>query len=414
MAFGISHAETAQTLTVTCDSLGQKKKQCMASVEAFEKAKGVKVNVVEAPTGSTNRLAWVQQQLASESADIDVFLVDAVWSGLLKNHLEPLDGYIPQEEITQFHPKLIANNTVEGSLMALPWYVDIGLLIYRKDLLEKYKKPVPTTWDELGETAAFIQEKERAAGNSKIWGFAFSGKAFEGLSCIVNEWIASHGKQVVNDAGQVVADTKEVAAALRRAASWIGKIVPQGALNYAEEDTRGVFQSGNAVFVRHWPYVIALAEADESPIRGKIGVALLPKGSKDGVHAGTLGGWQLAISKYSKHKKLAADFINFVTSNDELKARALRGGYYPPRPGLYEDTTVKKALGHADLMKKVLDHAAPRPSAQTGLKYNQASAAIWNMAHKVMLGKEKVENAINQLVKQLNFMSKNGKNWHKK
>lgn len=407
--------DTQPVLTVTCDSLGQKKKQCMASVKAFEDATGHKIKVVEAPTGSTNRLAWVQQQLASGTTEIDVFLVDAVWAGLLRNHLEPLDAYVPQSEIDQFHPILITNNTVEGHLMALPLYVDMGLLIYRKDLLEKYKKPVPETWEELEDIAYFIQEKERAAGNEKIWGFAFSGKAFEGLSCNVGEWIRSHkGGEIVDKEGKVVVNSPITIQALDKVSQWVGHISPPGALNYAEEDTRGVFQSGNAVFIRHWPYVIALAEAEESPIAGKIGVAPLPKGGKEGQHAGTLGGWQLAISKYSKNKEMAAQFIRFVTGDKELVARAKRGGYYPPRPHLYNDAIVKKALPYAALIKKALDNAIARPSAQTGLKYNQASAAIWNTAHKILLKQAKASKAIPQLEKQLNFMSKNGKNWHKK
>ena len=96
-------------------------------------------------------------------------------------------------------------------------------------------------------------------------------------------------------------------------------------LNYGEEEARGVFQSGNAVFMRNWPYAWALGNGADSPVKGKIGVVALPKGGADGKNTGTLGGWQLAVSKYSKNPELAADLVMYLTSKDEQKRRAVEG-----------------------------------------------------------------------------------------
>jgi trehalose/maltose transport system substrate-binding protein len=407
--------ETAPVVTIACDSLGHKKKQCVASVQAWEKATGHKANIVEAPTGSSNRLAWVQQQFASGSPDIDVFQLDTAWGGMLENHLIDLTPYISKEDQANYYPSLIQNNTVHGKLVAMPWYVDIGLLFYRKDLLEKYGHSVPKTWDELEKVAQDIQDKERASGNDKIWGFVFSGKAFEGLTCNVSEWVSSYqGGGIIDAQGKVIINNASAAKILNKVASWVGKIVPQGALNYAEEDSRGVFQSGNAVFIRHWPYVITLAQSEESPIANKVEIAPLPKGDEDGTSSGTLGGWQLGVSKYSKHPELAADLVKFLTSKQELKDRAIRGGYYPPRMDLYQDPDIKNALPYADLIFKALATAVARPSSQTGLKYNQVSSAVWNTAHKILLKKEPAEKALKSLEMQLNSMSRNGTQWSKK
>jgi len=86
----------------------------------------------------------------------------------------------------------------------------------------------------------------------------------------------------------------------------VNTITPKGVLNYGEEEARGVFQSGNAVFMRNWPYAWNLANSPDSPIKDKVGVIALPKGGTGGRHAATLGGWQLAVSKYSKNPDLAA------------------------------------------------------------------------------------------------------------
>ena len=169
-------------------------------------------------------------------------------------------------------------------------------------------------------------------------GFVFQAKAYEGLTCNALEWIDSFGGgQIVAEDGSITINNEQAAAALELAASWIGDIAPEGVLNYAEEESRGVFQSGNAVFMRNWPYAWALGNAPDSPIAGKIGVTQLPKGGEDGKHTGVLGGWQLAVSKYSQNAELAVDLVRHLTSPEEQKRRAIKGSYNPtiaaPVPG---------------------------------------------------------------------------------
>ena len=60
--------------------------------------------------------------------------------------------------------------------------------------------------------------------------------------------------------------------------SWIGTIAPEGVLAYKEEESRGVWQLGNAVFMRNWPYAYALGNSGDSAIKGQFDVAPLPKG----------------------------------------------------------------------------------------------------------------------------------------
>ena len=127
------------------------------------------------------------------------------------------------------------------------------------------------------------------------------------------------------------------------AARWIGTIAPRGVLNYAEEEARGVFQSGKALFMRNWPYAWALAQQSDSPIRDRIGVALLPQ-SANGRHAAALGGWQLGISRYSTHPALAADLVMYLSSAAIQKERAIKGSFNPTRPQLYQDDTTHAVL----------------------------------------------------------------------
>src|SRR5690606_36031484 len=143
-------------------------------------------------------------------------------------------------------------------------------------LLEEYGQKVPETWAELTEAAQIVQDGERQKGNDKMWGIVFQGKAYEGLTCNALEWIDSFGGgTIVNADGDITVNNPKAAEALTLAAAWIGKIAPDGVLNYSEEEARGVFQSGNAVFMRHWAYAWALGNSEDSPVKGKIGVAAL-------------------------------------------------------------------------------------------------------------------------------------------
>ena len=378
----------AATIAISCGAVGLELELCQEGANAWAQASGNEVNVISTPNSATERLALYQQILAAGSADIDVYQIDVIWPGILASHFIDLSEHVEQEQVDQHFPAIIANNTVDDALVAMPWFTDAGILYYRTDLLEKYGKQPPTTWQELAESAKEIQDAERAEGNDKMSGFVFQAKAYEGLTCDALEWIDSFGGgTIVAEDGSITINNEKATAALDFAATWIGAIAPEGVLNYSEEESRGVFQSGNAVFMRNWPYAWALGNAEDSAIKGKIGVSALPKGGADGKHTGVLGGWQLAVSKYSANAELAADLVKHLTSYDEQKRRAIKGAYNPTIAALYEDAEVLAATPFFGELYETFTNAVARPSRVTGAKYNQVSSEFYNAAHEVLSGK---------------------------
>ncbi|MBV9633562.1 MAG: ABC transporter substrate-binding protein [Methylobacteriaceae bacterium] len=391
----------AAEIAISCGAVGTELELCKSGAEAWAKKTGNTVKVVSTPNETNERLALYQQLLSAGASDIDVFQIDVIWPGILGSHFIDLAPYSKGAEKDHF-PAIVANNTVDGKLVAMPWFTDAGVLYYRKDLLEKYGAQPPTTWQELTDTAAKIQEGERKAGNDKFWGFVFQGKAYEGLTCDALEWIDSFGGgTIIDEKGAITVNNPKAAAALTLAASWIGKIVPDGVLNYGEEEARGVFQSGNAAFMRNWPYAWALGNGADSPIKGKIGVAALPKGATDGKNTGTLGGWQLAVSKYSKSPEIAADLVMYLASLDVQKSRAIKGSFEPTIVALYQDKEVLTDVPFFGSLQSTFLNAVARPSKITGANYNKVSNAFWNAVHNVLSGKAKAEDSLAQLESEL-------------
>jgi trehalose/maltose transport system substrate-binding protein len=336
------------------------------------------------PASTTDQFGQYRLWLAAGNQDVDVYSADVIWAPQLANHLVDLSKAAADVAKDHF-PSIIESQTVNGRLVAIPWFTDAPALYYRKDLLDKYGASVPTTWNELSTTAKMVQDKERAAGNNDFHGFVFQGNAYEGLTCDALEWVKSHGGgQIVEPDGSISINNPNAARALEAAASWVGTIAPKGVLAYQEEEARGVWQTGNAAFMRNWPYAYGLGNGDDSAVKGKFGVAPLPSGGSGS--AATLGGWNLAVSKYSQNQDAAIALVKFLTSAEIQKVNALETTKLPTIISLYEDSDIARVAPIIPQWKEVFLNAVPRPSAPTKRSYNEVSKEFWTAVHNTLSG----------------------------
>ncbi len=391
-------AEPAVTLTISCGSVGMDAEVCKQNVAQWSAKTGHHVSLYAVPPRTTDILAIYQQQFAAQSPDIDVMMIDIAWIGLLKEDLLDLTK-AGQDVVSAHFPSIIANNTVDGQLLAMPWFTEAGLLYYRTDLLSKYNEKVPNTWNALAASAQRIQTAERKAGHHRMYGFVFQAKMSESLTCNALEWIASHnGGSILDTQGRITINNPQAALALDTAASWIGTISPRAVLNGGEEDARAMFMAGDAVFMRNWPYAWNVAQS-QGGFSGKIGVAPLPQGAQ-GLSKATLGGWQLAVSKYSKHPAQARDLVMFLSGKELQKKRAMLG-YNPTIVSLYQDADLlKKNPFFADLLP-IFQSSIARPATVTAEKYNAVSNAFWNTSHAVLAKKLTGAQAVARLEEEL-------------
>ena len=358
-------------ITTAVGNVGADIKETKMQVKQYEDAHpNVKIKLNIMPNSSSDTYATYLQFGESKSSDIDIFRVDNVWVGDLAPNLLDLNKYGVDELTSTMFKNEVENNIVDGKLVAVPWFTNISILAYRKDLLEKYNKPVPKTWNELTKTAYLIQKKERESGNEDFVGFVWQGNAYEGLTCNALEWIYSNdGGLIVSDNKEITLNNKNAIDALRMAKMWVGTISPKGVLSMDEEKSRAVFQSGNALFLRNWPYVYTLGNSEGSFVKGKIDFCALPAGN-GGKKADLAGGWSMAVNKYTKHPKIAADIVKFFTSKEQQKFRAVQETGQPPTiKSLYKDADVLKAKPYFGRLYPIFEHAINRPATVLAPKY---------------------------------------------
>lgn len=370
-----------------------------AAAKKFSEATGINVTVVRGQQSATDRLAEYRQQLSAGSSDIDVYQIDVIWPGIMAEFAEDLSPAFPDVK-KDFFPAIADNNTVNGKLVAVPWFTDAGLLYYRKDLLQKYgiANP-PATWAELETAAKKIQDGERAAGNQDFWGFVWQGKAYEGLTCDALEWqVSNGGGSIIEPDGTISINNPQAIAAFDRAKSWIGNITPTGVTGYQEEEARGVWQAGNAAFMRNWPYAYSIGQADPK-LKDKFDVVPLPKGDGDKArNADTLGGWQLMVNKNSKNKDAAIEFVKYLTSAELQKSNAIERSLLPTRPATYEDADVVKANPfYTSLLPVFSGGAVARPSTVSADLYNDVSTAYFTAVNQILTGQVDSKTAVAQL-----------------
>ncbi len=374
----------------------------------WETMTGHKVVITESGENSTLVLDDVRKELANPDSDVDIHIMDSAWIGLVADQLVDLRQYTSGTE--QLHlPSIIEAYTVNGRLAALPLYTDVGVMYFRQDLLAKYNAPVPFTWEALANTAERIVTAERAAGNGALCGLIFQGLNYEGLTCCALEWINSHGGGTLIDAdGSVTISNPRAEEALRRVAGWMGSIVPMETLTYKEEESRLVFHSGNAVFMRNWQYPWFMAQAEDSPVRGKIGVMPIPMGFPGGRSSSALGGWGLAVFKQSRHKEAAADLVMYLTGPQGQRELCTLESYIPSVTSLFEDPRI--TVNNPMAIREILNFTISRPVGVTGSLYPQVSREFSTAVHAVLRGETDAATALQQLEETLNRLK--GMNWN--
>ena len=348
---------------------------------------GINVRAETLPAASDEQHQFYVINLRGGSRDFDVLALDVIWIAEFARAgwIADVSDLLSADDRAELFPASLEAVTYEGREYAVPWFVDAGLLYYRKDLLERHGFTPPRTWPELAAAARTIAERE-----PDMHGFVWQGRQYEGLVCNVLEIMWSAGGDVL-DGERVVIDSPENLRALDFVQSLLSEgVSPELVTTATEEPSRHIFGSGRAVFLRNWPYAWTLFEQPDSPVRGKVGVAPLPhfEGHES---AAALGGWNLAINARSRDPEAAAAFVRFMSSPAAQRTLALAYGYNPARRPLYSDPELLDAQPHLEALRDALDAARSRPVTP---RYAQLSQVLQSAFSAVVTGLESPQDAL--------------------
>ncbi len=172
---GIAINASAQT-TLRIFTGGQQRPDVMRKIadEYQKRNPNVKVEIEVGGATSEAQQQYLSTVLSAKDSALDVILIDVIrpaqWAA--QGWAEPLDAYLGADKAKMLPTYLKAYadaNQVGGKLIALPYFADAQFLYYRKDLLDKYKRPVPKSWDEMMETAKIVMDGEK---NPQLQGFS--------------------------------------------------------------------------------------------------------------------------------------------------------------------------------------------------------------------------------------------------
>jgi multiple sugar transport system substrate-binding protein len=366
---------------------------------------GIRLQVVEGPNNVSLLEDLYTTAFLLGDSPYDLISMDIVWTpkfaaaGWLKN----LTDEFSEQDLADFSPSAIAGGRYQNRLYRLPTRSDAGMLYYRKDLLEAAGFAPPKTFEDIERISQTLQQKKAVR-----WGYLWQGKQYEGASAMFVEVLKGFGGFWVNpDTLEVGLDQPEAIRAVEFLRNTISQgISPSGVTTYGEEDTRRLFQSGDVAFLRNWPYAWSLLNADNSPVKGKVGI--MPMVAAAGQQGGScLGGWGLGISKTSKHPQEALKAIRFLIGETAQRQVVLDAGYVPTREALFNDDTVVAKYSHYPELQKVVKNGVLRPPIA---QYAQTSDILQRYLSAALTNQQSSEQAMKDAAAETRRLVEAGRN----
>src|SRR5262245_6305600 len=387
---GVAHGPT---LTFSGSVVGEEAAVLQQQLARFRAAHpDVPLEIRPTPDAADERHQLYVQWLNGHAADPDVLQLDIIWTSefAAAGWILPLDRFRP--ELDQFFTAAVAADRWNGVAYALPWFVDVGMLYWRTDLV----RGPPRSLEELTDAATRAR-----AEHGVPYGLVWTGARYEGIVTVFLEYLGASGGEILDGTGQVAVDSEASVKALTamRDAIYVERIVPSAALTWQEEQVRFAFQNGESVFMRNWPYAYAsLDDTAHSRVAGKFGVAPMPAGS-GGRSTATLGGSQLAINAFSDQPDAAYALIDYLLEPEQMIERASKVGQLPSRPTLYDTTALAAALkvppGDA---RRIIEQAVARPATPV---YAQLSEVLQVSLHRALTRQQEPRVALSEAARSM-------------
>jgi ABC-type glycerol-3-phosphate transport system substrate-binding protein len=355
----------------------------------FEKAcPNVKIQWIGIPSnGLPEKLTTMA--IGGNLPDMYMHFPEFTGKALQMRIFEDLIPLLGKEYVSGFDPLFLDTAIQNGKLLLAPWAAIPMAVAYRKDLMEAAGiKVMPKTWDEFLDVAKKLTVDTDKDGKIDQYGWAMVGTANgSGAGRFLATVINSGAYNIKEDAqGKYVSGASlkgyETALAVYADAIKMG-VVPPGhtSTGYPEASTQ--LATGKAVMMVTGPHTMGIAVAQNPSLKGKLGGFALPT-ANGAEPITTLGMIGYAVSRTSKNKTVAADFLKFMLSTKNILVYNDLEYRLPSRLKAQKDPQVASGMsaGFVGALKgKVWD-------IPTASFYGSIQKVDWDAYSEAMLGKK--------------------------
>ena len=349
-----------------------------------------KIKYNKLPSGADGQRQQMVRRLAARDKSMDILGLDVTWeaefaeAGWIREWTG--DNKTKAEDGTLKAPLQTA--TWKGKLYAVPYNSNTQLLWYRSDLVPT----PPKTWDEM------INMAIQLAKEGKPHLIEIQGAQYEGVVVWFNSLIASAGGSVLApDAtkasmGQPAIDALTIMQKLAHSPAADPSMSVQ-----MEDANRLAMESGTAAFELNYPFVYPSMKADKPDLFKNFKWAQYPSVKEGEPSHVTIGGIDLAISKYSKHPDLAFEAALCLRNRDNQKIAATKGGLPPTLADLYDDESLQADYPFRKDILTALENASVRP--QTPAYQNVSIVISHAVSPPTSIKPDKTEHKITSQLK---------------
>ena len=344
---------------------------------------------------STNERKELLTRSLRSKSDIDLFAVDLIWVPRFARWSEPLDKYFSRAEKERLLSYALESCTYDQILVAMPMYIDVGLMYYRKDIIRRLpngkefeqRLQSSLTWNEM------LKIRKQLHYETKPF-YIFQAKDYEGLVCNFFELAVGRNPDFFKNHSMPLTSPASEEALSTLVGFVKTGVSPIAVLDFEENLSYAYMLDHDGVFVRGWPnFVENFSRFYPDTVKlANVGRAPLPhfNGEKP---TSVFGGWNLMVSKSSRKKEAAVEFIRFLQSDHIQRFLFEQSGYMPVVNSVYQDSVFLVSHPELTFYKKIMQNGFHRPAL---VEYTKTSNIISHFIHLAIKQDLSVKEALQQ------------------
>jgi multiple sugar transport system substrate-binding protein len=306
------------------------------------------------PNAADGQRQQLVRRLAARDPSMDILGLDVTWEAEFAEAgwILPWTGANKAAASEGTLKAPLETATWKGQLYAVPYNSNTQLLWYRDDLVPT----PPKTWDEM------IDDAVKLAQEGKPHLIEIQGAQYEGVVVWFNSLVASAGGSVLTADGTKASMGAPAVKALTIMQRLASSPAADPSLSVQMEDqNRLAMESGTAAFELNYPFVYPSMKSNKPDLFKHFKWTQYPSVTAGQPSQVTIGGIDMAISKYSKHPDLAFQAALCLRNRDNQKIAATKGGLPPTLADLYNDPSLQKDYPFRQDILTALQNASVRP-----------------------------------------------------